>query len=313
MVLLLGDLDGLVPSVQLLIHSHGFFNLIMLDKDGFSLVELLLEHSELGLNPEVLDAFLSNEFVDLPEVVSLRDVSKSGIASFSNIKILLLDGHLGNSLPVGFCLWSELEGLKDFDCSVKALVLESGTELDEGLIQVVADSVLSVLNKDLSLALRSLDGIDITLDLVHGDLVGLFDTVPHTEVVSVLSNNHIGVWDPADILAVIEQSLLLLLLDVVEMQLSPLVSEQQLVASWVQLEVVDLAVVIDGRLDLVVSEVLDADPLLPVLVVLLGGDVALVVSLDGLLIVLVAATLGHLVIKEIGNDLGWLTASQLLL
>ena len=71
-----------------------------------------------------------------------------------------------------------------------------------------------------------------------------------------------------------------LLLDVVEKELLPLVLEEKLVATWVELEVVDLAIVIDSGEDLVVSEVLDAD----------GQRV-----------------------KEVGNDLGGLTSSQLLL
>lgn len=53
--------------------------------------------------------------------------------------------------------------------------------------------------------------------------------------------------------------MLLLLLNVVEMELSSLVSEQKLVASWIQLKVVYLAIVVDSGLDLVESKVLDAD------------------------------------------------------
>jgi hypothetical protein len=53
--------------------------------------------------------------------------------------------------------------------------------------------------------------------LIHGDLVRLFNTVPHAEIVSVLGYNHIRVRNPADVLAVIEKGLLLLLFDVIKM------------------------------------------------------------------------------------------------
>jgi hypothetical protein len=49
--------------VQLLVHCHGFLDLIVLDQDSLSLVELLIQHSELSLDSKVVDAFLSNQFV----------------------------------------------------------------------------------------------------------------------------------------------------------------------------------------------------------------------------------------------------------
>lgn len=70
MLELLGNLDGLVPTVQLLVHSHGFFDLVVLDKDGLSLVELFLENSKLSLNTEIFNTFLSNKLVKLSEIVS---------------------------------------------------------------------------------------------------------------------------------------------------------------------------------------------------------------------------------------------------
>jgi len=95
-----------------------------------------------------------------------------------------------------------------------------------------------------------------------------------------LSDDDVGAGYPADILAVVEKSLLLLLLDVVEVQLPSLVPEEQFVASWVELKVVDLAVVVDCGLDLVEPQVLDAD---------------------------------CQAIEEVSDDLGWLSTSKLLL
>ena len=64
------------------------------------------------------------------------------------------------------------------------------------------------------------------------------------------------------------------------MQLSSFVSEQKLAASRVELKVVDLAVMGDGGLDLIVSKILDAN---------------------------------SKAIKQVGNDLGWLSSSEFLL
>jgi hypothetical protein len=101
MVLLLSNLDALIPSVELLVHSHGLLHFIILKKDSLGTMELLVKNSEFGLDSEVFKALLRNKLVDLSEVVGLRDVSESGIASFGNIQVLLLQGKLGESLPVG--------------------------------------------------------------------------------------------------------------------------------------------------------------------------------------------------------------------
>jgi hypothetical protein len=128
------------------------------------------------------------------------------------------------------------------DSFLKSLILKSSSEFDQGLSKLVRDGVLALIDYDLSLALSPLDTLNVTFDLIHGDLVGLIYGVPDTEVVTVLSDNDIRVGNPADILAVVEQGLLLLLLDVVEMKLAALVSEEKLGATWVELEIVDLAI-----------------------------------------------------------------------
>lgn len=91
-ILLLSDLDGLIPSVELLVHSHSLFNLIVLEEDCLSSVELLVEHGKLGLHSEVLKALSANQLVDLSKVIGLSDVTEGSIASLSNIKVLLLHG-----------------------------------------------------------------------------------------------------------------------------------------------------------------------------------------------------------------------------
>jgi len=92
MVFLFSNLNGFIPSVKFLIHSHSFFNFISLKKNRFSSMELFVKDSKFGLNSEIINTFGSNKFVDLSQVISFGYVSKSCIASFSNIEILLLSG-----------------------------------------------------------------------------------------------------------------------------------------------------------------------------------------------------------------------------
>ena len=94
---------------------------------------------------------------------------------------------------------------------------------------------MAQVDDDLGLALGSLDALDVAFDLVHGDFVGLVNRVPDTQVVAVLGHNDVRVGHPAHILAVVEKGLLLLLFDVIEVELSTLVSEEELVTTWIQL------------------------------------------------------------------------------
>lgn len=75
MLELFSDFDRLVPSVELLIHSHRFLDFIVLNKDCFCLVELLVQDCELGLHPEVVRAFLGDQLVKLAQVVCARHVA----------------------------------------------------------------------------------------------------------------------------------------------------------------------------------------------------------------------------------------------
>jgi len=65
MIFLLSNLDALIPSMKLLVHGHGLFDLIVLNEDCLRLVELLVEDGKLGLNSEVVDALLGHQLVDL--------------------------------------------------------------------------------------------------------------------------------------------------------------------------------------------------------------------------------------------------------
>jgi hypothetical protein len=90
-----------------------------------------------------------------------------------------------------------------------------------------------------------LDALDISFNFIHSNLIGLIDGVPNTEIVAILSDNDVRVGDPADILAVVEQGLLFLFLDIVQVKLTALIPKEQLVATWVELKIVNLAVMRD--------------------------------------------------------------------
>ena len=118
MLVLLSNFDAFVPSMKLLVHGHSLFNLIMLDQNCFSLVELLVEYSHLGLHAEVFRSLSGNQLVQLAKVVGFCNITECGVAAFSNVKILLLHGKFGQSLPVGFCLGSQVKRLQDVDCRI---------------------------------------------------------------------------------------------------------------------------------------------------------------------------------------------------
>lgn len=85
-----------------------------------------------------------------------------------------------------------------------------------------------------------MDCFNITLDLIHCNFIRFFYRVPNTEVVPVLSDDNIGSRNPAYILAIVKQGLLLLLFDVVKMKLPSLVSEEKFVATRIKFKVVNL-------------------------------------------------------------------------
>ena len=59
------NLNRFIPTVKLLVHSHSFFNFIVLNQNSFSFVELFFKDCKLSLNSEVINALLSNQFIQL--------------------------------------------------------------------------------------------------------------------------------------------------------------------------------------------------------------------------------------------------------
>ena len=150
----------------------------------------------------------------------------------------MFNGQLGECLPVGFYFRCNFEGFQDLYSLLKSLILKGSTKFDECLFKLVGVGIHSGVNDDFGFTFGTLDGFYVTLDVVHGYLVGLFDGVPDAEVLTVLSYHNVGVRNPRDILAIVKKSLLFLLFDVIEMKLASLVSEKELGTTRVQLEVV---------------------------------------------------------------------------
>mmetsp|Transcript_45728 Transcript_45728/g.52711 ORF Transcript_45728/g.52711 Transcript_45728/m.52711 type:complete len:210 (-) Transcript_45728:2016-2645(-) len=47
---LFSNSDGLIPSLELVVHVHSLINFVMIQQDGFGAMELLLQHGQFGLN-----------------------------------------------------------------------------------------------------------------------------------------------------------------------------------------------------------------------------------------------------------------------
>lgn len=63
---------------------------------------------------------------------------------------------------------------------------------------------------------------------MHSDLIGFVNGVPNTDIRSVLGYHYITARNPVNVFAVVKQSSFLLFLQVVKMELSSLVSEEEL-------------------------------------------------------------------------------------
>lgn len=145
-------------------------------------MELLVKDGQFGLNSEVFQAFRRNQLVKLPQIVGFGHVSQSSVASFSHVEIILLHGQFGKCFPVCLRFGGQIEGFQDVDGSVETLILERGSEFDQSLVELVRNSVVSVVNEHLSLLVIPVDTLNIALDRVHRHFVWLLNRVPHAEI-----------------------------------------------------------------------------------------------------------------------------------
>mmetsp|Transcript_4768 Transcript_4768/g.18020 ORF Transcript_4768/g.18020 Transcript_4768/m.18020 type:complete len:221 (-) Transcript_4768:2129-2791(-) len=110
-VLPLGQPDGLVVLVQLLVHRQGLVELVVVQEDGLGALELLGEHGHLGLRHVVaravaadLGSVLLDEPVHLVEVTALRDVAQDCIAALGDGQVEVLHRGVGQRSPHGLGL-----------------------------------------------------------------------------------------------------------------------------------------------------------------------------------------------------------------
>mmetsp|Transcript_62888 Transcript_62888/g.150200 ORF Transcript_62888/g.150200 Transcript_62888/m.150200 type:complete len:295 (+) Transcript_62888:2562-3446(+) len=102
MVLALCKLYGLVVLVQLLVHGQCFIELVVIQQNSFSALELLRKHGHLRLGHVVVGAITTNlccmilnQPVDLVQVPALCYVAQDGIAAFGYRQVEVL--HRGIS------------------------------------------------------------------------------------------------------------------------------------------------------------------------------------------------------------------------
>mmetsp|Transcript_53845 Transcript_53845/g.125572 ORF Transcript_53845/g.125572 Transcript_53845/m.125572 type:complete len:559 (+) Transcript_53845:1782-3458(+) len=101
-ILALGQADGLVILMELLVHGKCFVQLVVIKQDGFGALKLLGEHGHLGLRHVVVgsvtarhfSSVILNEAVHLVKVAALCDISQHGIAPLRNWQVEVLHGSV---------------------------------------------------------------------------------------------------------------------------------------------------------------------------------------------------------------------------
>ena len=75
--------------------------------------------------------------------------------------------------------------------SVDSFVFKGSAKFNEVFIEVKGILVGTIVNKEYSLTLSSLNYFNVSLNLVHGNLIGFLNTVPNAQIVSILSDNNV--------------------------------------------------------------------------------------------------------------------------
>lgn len=141
-------------------------------------------------------------------------------------QILLIKCNLGQHLPIRLSIRGHIQRVQNGCCLLQIPRLNGETKLNQGLIQLVCCcATISLIDYYFSFARSSFDFLNITFDVVESDLIGVFDWVPHTKVVSVLGHYHLGIGNPLDVITVGQQCVLLAGANIVEVELSSFVPE----------------------------------------------------------------------------------------
>ena len=117
---------------------------------------------------------------------------------FSHVDVLILKSHLGQSVPIGLCFVGEFRIVKNEGGLLMVFGLESKPKLDERLIEVIGGDCVStaIRYKDFCFSVFSLNGFDISFDVIDGHFFGIIDGVPNIEVLPVLGNDNFAQRNP---------------------------------------------------------------------------------------------------------------------
>lgn len=242
--------------MQFLIELHGFFDFIVFDEQCFGTVELFIQNCEPGLNFVELNAFalavrlvvfffvVVNHFVNFSEIGCLRNVSQSSITMFRDDNILVFQRQFGQSFPVGFSLRVHLDGVKDIGSLLQIVILDRKSKLNQRFLKGICDCIISFIDNDFGLTAGSFNGFNVTFNIIDGDLIRVFNTIPHAEIVAILSDHDITFRYPLCVTTVAQQGVFGLLFNVIEMKLSLFISEQKFIAVRVKFEEINFGIMI---------------------------------------------------------------------
>ena len=263
--------NRLVEPEQLFPHGHGLVHFVPLEVDRLGRLEVLVQHLQRRTHRVVFVAVLPDhavlahrllrELADLVQRTRLRHVAERREAPLCNVQLAVLQGKLRQVLPHGLRLRGDRDLLEQVAGLLVVAVLHRRAELDQALVEPVRGGVDAFVDDHLSLAIRTLNVLDVALNGHDRHPVRRFNRVPHAQVAAVLCHHHVAVRHPRHERAVVQQGDLRLRRDVVQEELARLVLEEQLRGTLVQLQPVELRVVLDGRDADSGDEVEDADGL----------------------------------------------------
>mmetsp|Transcript_90215 Transcript_90215/g.197610 ORF Transcript_90215/g.197610 Transcript_90215/m.197610 type:complete len:220 (-) Transcript_90215:635-1294(-) len=206
-----------------------------------------------------LGRMVLDQSIHLVEISASRRITQNGETPLGDGQVEVLHGGVGQGLPHRFCLRSERKLLEQVDGFCELLAFEAGVEGNEPFIELVLHHINSLVHNNARASARAFDVLDVSLDLVQGHAIWGVDRVPDAKVPSVLRHHDVAVWHPLHIVAVVEQGHAHLLVNIIEVQLTPLVAEEQLVcAIGIQLQPIDARIVLDGSESLIGDQIADS-------------------------------------------------------
>mmetsp|Transcript_15916 Transcript_15916/g.37995 ORF Transcript_15916/g.37995 Transcript_15916/m.37995 type:complete len:208 (-) Transcript_15916:510-1133(-) len=183
--------------------------------------------------------------VHLAQIHGLGRVAERRGAALRDEELVVRERERRQCLPHRLRLRRVLQLLEERNGALVVLAVDAHPELDQRLVKPVRDRVDPLVDNDLRAPAGPLDVLHVALDLEDGDTLWRVDRVPHAQVVPVLRDDDVRVGDPLHVARVVEQGRARLRRDVEQVQVAPLVAEQQLRGRRIELEPVNLGVVGD--------------------------------------------------------------------